>query len=372
MPPLVFPFSPRFSYGAVPTLLDLMHTSEMWLPDREYIGGLTESGAGVPESYTFRKSGLLDMNIRVDQTEWAAFIAMLDSIIDAGSLGAFNLYPDKSKLTSYGAPWLCYLMKPQAGMKVSPQRVGTYPTVFTVPMTIKTVSGAIFDVQLTAPTFSQPFVVAVTAPVGGTTAIGPLTPVHQANDIILLFTESANENVAVPDGWTEAPGSPVGTGVAADVAATRLQVFWRRAVSDKETAPFVADPGDHVVAAMMSVRGCLQQGSPFGPNVGSDVQAGVVAAVSIPGFNTVVDKTLVVAVVAHGIDGITAQGSGWANASLANVTERIDGGSAANNGGGLVVITGDKAVAGAVAATTGVLATAFQQARLAFALRPQV
>jgi len=202
----------------------------------------------------------------------------------------------------------------------------------------------------------------------GTGNITPGPPAGiQANDILLLFVETANETVSAPAGWSAVADSPQGTGTVGGATSTALTVFWRRATAN-ESAPTITDPGDHVVAQIHAFRGCIDTGNPW--DVTSGNTGGSSTAVSIPGDTTTLPNCLVVLAVANATDTATPQASGYVNTDLANLTERADINTAQGNGGGFAVITGEKVVAGAYAATTATLATASVQGRISIALKP--
>lgn len=224
------------------------------------------------------------------------------------------------------------------------------------------------DFDTNIPAMAPQFVSAGTV-AEGTGAIVPALPVGiQINDIMLLFVESANEAVSTPSGWTAvSPDSPQGTGTGGGTTSTRITVFWRR-VTLTESAPTVADPGDHAIGQILAFRGCVTSGDPW------DVTSGDTGAsstsVSIPGDTTTVANCLVVLVVANATDTATPQTSGYTNADLASLTERVDYNSIIGNGGGFAVVTGTKAAAGAYGATAATLATASVQGRMSIALKP--
>lgn len=205
---------------------------------------------------------------------------------------------------------------------------------------------------------------------GGAGDVVPTWPTHQADDIGLLFVESANEVVTAPAGWAAVTSSPQGTGTAAGVNATRLSVFWKRAASGAETNPTVTDAGDHTYAIILTFRGCDTAGNPWNGTPGGDVDATSNTIVSIPGSTTTVTDCLIVLAVAWMTDTTGAQISTYVNTDLANITERTDAGTAAGNGGGVTVITGEKATASAYGATTAVAGTATRQGRMSIALMP--
>lgn len=192
---------------------------------------------------------------------------------------------------------------------------------------------------------------------------------HQDNDICLLYIETANEVISLPDpqGFVLV-GTQQGTGTAGDPAATRIANYWCRATSSAMPSPLIFDPTDHISAVLLVFRGCLTTGDPF-TVLGADVLTPAGTTVTIPGGTTTVDQCLVVATVAHGIDNVTGQVSGFTNTSLTSLTERVNAGGASGNGGGFGIATGIRAVAGTVSATTATV-TSSTQARQAIALKP--
>ncbi|MGZ4989999.1 MAG: beta strand repeat-containing protein, partial [Methylobacter sp.] len=208
----------------------------------------------------------------------------------------------------------------------------------------------------------------------GTGSLAPVWPTHQTDDIALLIVETANQAVTLSSntaGFVEVASSPQGTGTAASTAATRLTVFWTRATSNAMASPTVADSGDHQIAQIVTFRGVYATGNPWDVTVG-DVLATAGTGFSIPGATTTVTNSLVVAIVSAGVDAnSTTQRSGWTNASLTGLTERVDSNTNSGNGGGFGAATGVKATAGTYNSTTGTLASAFAQGRISIALKPK-
>lgn len=206
-----------------------------------------------------------------------------------------------------------------------------------------------------------------------TGAVTPVWPTHVAGDVAICFVESANEAISLstPSGFVEVTGSPQGTGTAAGLASTRLAAFWCRATTSPMANPVVADSGDHTIAQIITFRGCIASGNPWDVTAG-DVLAAASTAVSIPGATTSVAECLIVAAIAQATDSATGQitAAGFANASLASITQRSNVGTISGNGGGFAVATGVKTAAGAYSATTATLTTSSVQGRLSIALKP--
>jgi hypothetical protein len=204
--------------------------------------------------------------------------------------------------------------------------------------------------------------------------IGAVTPTIHAdavlNDIMIMFAESANEAVATPTGWAIVTNSPQGTGTAGGTAATRLSVFWKRH-DGSEANPTVADPGNHVGARILGVRGCPTTGDPWNITSGS-VRTTASTAVSITGPTTTVANTLVLVGVANATDATASQiaTNSWSCTAIPDLAGTGIGDNTTNgNGGGFNVAAGTKATAGAIGTITATLATSSVQGHLVIALR---
>lgn len=201
----------------------------------------------------------------------------------------------------------------------------------------------------------------------GISAIAPGIPSGYRNDdLFLLFVETANEAVTAPTGWTEITNSPQSTGSAASAGGVRLTVYWKIA-SGIETAPTIADSGNHQTAQIMCIRG-VDAGSPFEATAGSAASANT--AMTWPTVTTTVPQTLIVNAAAMDTDAdSTATVTGWTNSSLFSITERIDQTISSGVGGGLAVATGLKSLPGAVSATTATGSTSVTHAYLTIAVK---
>lgn len=187
-----------------------------------------------------------------------------------------------------------------------------------------------------------PTVVGVGTAAAGTGAVTPTLPSGWAeDDILLLFVETDKGEAVTVDGWSAAPNTPYdSTGLQTN---TRLTVLWKRAGSS-ESDPTTSDSGDHQIAGIMAVRGCVTTYDPFLVSSCSNV---------FTNFTTYISDVLVVNAGALGTDGLTTgQFSSWTNATLSSLTERFDEFTDVGNGGGFGVATGEKATAGPVNGTT--------------------
>lgn len=200
----------------------------------------------------------------------------------------------------------------------------------------------------------MPTVVGVGALASGANGISPAFPggyTPVAGDIGCTWLEcAATDTVTPPSGWALVINSTVASGTP-----TKLSVIWRR-IQAGDTAPAIADAGNHLVGRMMILRGCVATGNPW--NVASQTtELAADTSVSIPGVTTTVANCLLSYGFSTGQDvSSTAGASGWADASLANVTEWMDNWAIAGDGGGFAMASGEKSAAGATGAMTATLA----------------
>jgi len=219
---------------------------------------------------------------------------------------------------------------------------------------------------------AMPTVVGVGASAAGQAAITPAFPggyTATADDIAVTFCETeSGDTVTPPTGWAAVTNVTVSSGTV-----TRLWAIWRR-IQAGDTAPTIADAGNHDIGRMIIVRGCVTTGNPWDVFTTS-TELVADTSVSIPGVTTSVPNCLMLYAVSTGQDGSssTTAYSAWANASLTNVTERMDNYTALGLGGGFGMATGEKAAAGATGAMTATLAlTANFKALMTIALKEQV
>jgi hypothetical protein len=217
-----------------------------------------------------------------------------------------------------------------------------------------------------------PTVRAVGAVVPGQNNIVPTMPTGVlANDVLLLFVETAAEAVTLSGGtetWTQVT-TPASIGTAG--TGTRITVFWARASQNSPTSPTINDSGDHQQAGIIAFQGVITSGNPINVSATS-TETNVDTSVSFPGVTTTVADTLVVVAMAGDLPDTNGSGnfSGWTNANLTNLTEQIDNTTTSGNGGALGVATGGKATAGASGSTTATLGTAAVKAMMTIALTP--
>jgi hypothetical protein len=181
----------------------------------------------------------------------------------------------------------------------------------------------------------------------------PNAPV--ANDIAILVCESENQAISLSNaqGFVEIGDQAIkSAGTPAVNPASRLAVFWKRCVGS-DTAPTVADSGDHTTGRIYLFAGVKTSGDPWdvyaeGNDGGASDQSGV-----IPGATTTVAECLVFLICTSSLNNtVTTEFTSWANASLGSLTERGDNTNTAGLGGGHGAATGTKATAGTYNGTT--------------------
>jgi len=215
----------------------------------------------------------------------------------------------------------------------------------------------------------------------GAAGVTPGVPASTAADDILIITvESENETAATLSGgnqtWTEiggAGGAGVGTGSAVD--ATRIQAFWARRGATTPTMPSTSDTGDHQQVRCTAWRGCYTQGDPIGGSQTSTESGNTDASGSATGFTTLTANEMVLIAIGTALPDTADTGAEFsspANANLGSVTERTDNTTNAGTGGGMGLISGTKATAGAIGATTFTTAQSTAKAMLVFSLKGAV
>ncbi len=203
---------------------------------------------------------------------------------------------------------------------------------------------------------------------GGALSV-PCPTTHAADEIAILVLSGVFTYPA-PSGWTEAPDSPQNSGGGLN---SQLHVYWKRLTSSSEANASIADGvgDDAKMAQILTFAGCPTSGNPYDVTAGNAIGTAS-TAVSVPGDTTTVANALCVAILSHNaIDSLSPQITGWTNASLLALTERVDNCDTTSIGYGLGVATGIKAAAGAVSATTATLGSAATQGRIMIALKPQ-
>jgi len=211
-----------------------------------------------------------------------------------------------------------------------------------------------------------------TAVTASTTTCTPTMPAGiNAGDLLFLVAESENQAITLStaNGFTEISSSPQSAGTAATSPASRLAVFSKTAAGG-DTAPVVADSGDHTSCMVYLVQG----GDPTTPiNAqagGNDSGANDTSAV-IPGVTTTVDNAFIILITSTSNNATATTNCGAAtNANLTGITEVTDSSNTAGLGGGHCLITGTMPTAGATGNTTLTLSATSFKGAITIAIAP--
>lgn len=171
-------------------------------------------------------------------------------------------------------------------------------------------------------------------------------PTHVANDVALLVIETSGASTTLnpPAGWAAVPSTPVID--VATAVGSKLHVWWKRAASSSEANVATGASGDHIVARLFTFRGCVTTGNPWDvTTTETKTTASIVA--TVPALTTTVDDTLITMVVGRPDDSSSTTHFGVpVNVNLTSLQEIGESGTTLGNGGGFVVSTGIKVVAG--------------------------
>jgi hypothetical protein len=171
-----------------------------------------------------------------------------------------------------------------------------------------------------------------------------------------MFVETDRaQDLTDPAGWTVILDQQ-GRSHLDTAQDTRAHVYWKRAGAS-ESAPSIADSGDHTIAIIVAFRGCKISDSPVDTSASNNPVSGT--SIACPTITTSVANALVIAGAMHG--GNTTFSS-WSNGNLSSLGEILDFNDTSGNDGSVGLAIGWKAAAGAVGTTTvtvaeGVMAT---------------
>lgn len=217
-------------------------------------------------------------------------------------------------------------------------------------------------------------VIGVGAVASGTTAITPpFTGSEIADDILIGIAESVGGEAyfgggSPPTGWAHVTGSPNNVDTS-----TRLTAIWKRFVAG-DTAPSWNDSGNHNVGRIITIRGCKTTGNPWNVTPTSGQETAANFSAEWPTLTTTVDGCLIVFCIATGRDLATTANLGGlvGGTGLTNSAERMDNWIASGTGGGIGMITADKANAGSIGTPDSTMGSTDSKALITIALEPAV
>ena len=172
----------------------------------------------------------------------------------------------------------------------------------------------------------------------GVGAVSPTAPTDiQEDDLGILICESANQAVSAPSRWTEVPDSPQGQGTAGAASGVRLTLFYR-IIQVGDSAPTVADSGDHTVAQFIVFRGA-DIANPFHATVGATQSAST--SVTLPSITTTIPYCGVLYFIATNKDANDSNiFSSWTFPSGLEDASGLNGRSTASGAGGGITFGG--------------------------------
>ena len=177
-------------------------------------------------------------------------------------------------------------------------------------------------------------------------------PTHLANDIGLIIIETAGDSTALTPaaGWAALPGTPVID--VATSAGSKLHVWWKRAASSAEANVTTGATTNHILAQIFTFRGCSATGNPWDViTTGTKTTASIDA--TVPALTTTVDDTLITMIVGRPNDSSSGTQFGIpVNINLTSIAEQAEAGTTFGSGGGFVVSTGIKSLAGNTGTST--------------------
>ena len=187
---------------------------------------------------------------------------------------------------------------------------------------------------------------------GGGTNITVTMPANlKVNDLIMVLVYSSNQAITIPTGWTEIGNQAnQAVGVAGNNGATRLAVFYRWATTSN---PSVTVTGTADVTAGQSIAfRFVNKNNPFIATA-SGTQASSANNPTLNGITTTCANAFIFFAMGVGRDNTgTANFTGFTNANLNTITERMDASTATGNGGGVAAWTAFAALTGAIGNST--------------------
>jgi hypothetical protein len=177
----------------------------------------------------------------------------------------------------------------------------------------------------------------------------PLPAGVVAGDLLVVFLETdAADTPSWPAGWN------VGSFAVTLSSSTDTRLEFATRVATGSDACSITGTTDHKIARMVAITKDSYLGE-FDYHLATGFEETVDTSGSITGPTTAVAECLVLAAISVGLDppsNVTTSFSGWTNANLSSLTERMDDSRIDGNGGSLGMASGVKDTAGAVGNTT--------------------
>lgn len=127
---------PRFSYGAGPTILNLLLPMMLWESGTDWEGGGDISTPGVPERYVIRRDELAFLRVRFYESEYAAVRAFAQWAMEGSSAFDFRFDQDVP-----ATQFSVYLHAPTLNEGFRPTRDARFPGVWEWRVTLRSLNG---------------------------------------------------------------------------------------------------------------------------------------------------------------------------------------------------------------------------------------
>lgn len=214
-------------------------------------------------------------------------------------------------------------------------------------------------------------VVTGTANASGLSDVIVTLPALVADNLILVYVETSEDPVTAPAGYTQIQQNGTNGGVfVGGNGYVRLALFAKRATG-AETTVTITDPGNHAMVTAVIVSGVSWTTNPWEASANEvSVAPATSSTLSAPSVTTLGANRLVLAAFATDTDTNTPQGSGYTNANLTSLAEVSNLSTNIGNGGGITIVSGTKATAGATGATTATATVVTGNAAITVAIKP--
>lgn len=131
-------YVPRFQYPVAGTTLTLTQPMRHWERRQNTVGGWRQAASGVIAARTIRRDYLLDLILRVDESELASVETMIAWMQDNPST-AFTFWPDTDV---GGTSFSSLLISPLPGEELRAPRASEFASTLEVALTIRRSTGA--------------------------------------------------------------------------------------------------------------------------------------------------------------------------------------------------------------------------------------
>ena len=135
------PWRPRFIWGTAGSEVNWRLRLPMlpWAVEAPTIGGSRTAAGGIPAAYVVRRDDNLVLTLRLYETE----VRLARALVAWGqSSEPFSFYPDRENTAVL---YTVYLEAPLAGDAFQPVRVGGFPKLFEVSLTVRRTSFGNWD-----------------------------------------------------------------------------------------------------------------------------------------------------------------------------------------------------------------------------------